>query len=59
MAIRVNSYIETSLWKDRKFKVVEMKTGYKKDCFKTDTGEMYFMDNRFKTWKKVSKNAQA
>jgi len=55
MNIRKNNYITVNIQPGKKFKVVETKTGYKKDCFDTDIGERYFLNNRFKTWKKYEK----
>lgn len=56
MVIRINEYITTKQWGKTKFKVVKKNTGYKKDCFDTDIGERYFLNNRFKSWTKVKKN---
>lgn len=51
--IKVGDFILTKIWKDKKFEVTKKKTGYKEDCFDTEIGERYFLDNRFKSWTKV------
>lgn len=51
--MRVGDYILTEFHKDKKLKVTKKKTGFKKDCFDTDIGERYFLDNRFHSWIKV------
>jgi len=51
--MRVGDYILTEFHKDKKLKVTKKKTGFKKDCFDTDIGERYFLDNRFNSWIKV------
>jgi hypothetical protein len=53
--VKIGDYILTNIWKDKKFKVTKKDTGYKKDCFDTEIGERYFLDNRFSTWTKVKK----
>jgi hypothetical protein len=55
-AIKIGDYILTNVWKDKRFRVEKKKTGYKEDCFDTDIGERYFLDNRFKSWTRVKKN---
>jgi hypothetical protein len=54
--MKVGDYILTEFHKDKKLKVTKKKTGFKKDCFDTDIGERYFLDNRFNSWTKVKKN---
>lgn len=54
-AIKVGDHIITNIWEGRRFEVTEKKTGYKKDCFDTEIGERYFLDNRFNSWTKVKK----
>jgi hypothetical protein len=51
--LKVGDFILTKIWKDKKFEVTKKKTGYKEDCFDTEIGERYFIDNRFKSWTKV------
>jgi hypothetical protein len=51
--LKVGDFILTKIWKDKKFEVTKKKTGYKEDCFDTEIGERYFLDNRFKSWTKV------
>jgi hypothetical protein len=53
--IKIGDYILTEFHKDKKLKVTKKKTGFKKDCFDTDIGERYFLDNRFNSWEKVKK----
>ena len=55
MAIQVGDYILTTFHKEKEFQVMKKGVGYKKDCFETDIHEMYFLDNRFKSWSKVKK----
>jgi hypothetical protein len=57
--IRVGDWVSTNNWKDSEFKVTNIGVGYKKDCFETDIGELYFMDNRFNSWiRKKKQNAK-
>jgi hypothetical protein len=53
--IKIGDYILTEFHKDKKLKVTKKKTGFKEDCFDTDIGERYFLDNRFNSWEKVKK----
>jgi hypothetical protein len=53
--IKVGDCILTKIWKDKRFQVTKKGTGYKEDCFDTDIGERYFLDNRFKSWTKARK----
>jgi hypothetical protein len=57
--VKIGDYILTNIWKDKKFKVTKKKTGYKKDCFDTEIGERYFLDNRFKSWVLVERKGRS
>ena len=54
-SIRVGDHILTKFWGDARYEVTNIKVGYKKDCFETDIHELYFMDNRFSSWRKAKK----